>query len=86
VNLLSISGWLESAKFWESEICEILESGICEVLESGIYEVREYGKVLIREPRRAVIFVNKRFGGQEEAKSKTSPQNFGFMCELVTDL
>jgi hypothetical protein len=33
-----------------------------------------------------VIFVNKIFGGQKEAKSKTSPQKSGLKCELVAGL
>jgi hypothetical protein len=54
--------------------CEVLESGTCEVLESGIREVRGSGEDLIRKPERVVIFVRKKFGDQEGAKSKTSPQ------------
>jgi hypothetical protein len=69
----------ESAVYFRMvEICELQESGTCEVLESRICEVRESSEVLIREPQRVVIFMNKRFGNQEGAKSKTSPQKSGF--------
>jgi hypothetical protein len=69
----------ESAVYFRMvEICEFLESGTCEVLESGICEVRESGEILIRELQRAVIFINKRFGDQEGAKLKMSPQKFGY--------
>jgi hypothetical protein len=44
---------------------------ICKVLESGICKVRESGEVLIQEPKWVVIFMNKRFGDQEGAKSNT---------------
>jgi hypothetical protein len=58
----------------ESGTCEVLESGTCEVLESRIYVVRGSGEDLIRKPEQAVIFVKKRFGDKEGAKSKASPQ------------
>jgi hypothetical protein len=45
--------------------------GIRNLLSSG-------GGVSIRESQRAVVFMNKSFGGQEEAMSKTSLQKFGF--------
>jgi hypothetical protein len=40
--------------------------------ELGICEVRESSGVSIQESQRTVVFMNKSFGGQEEAKSKTS--------------
>jgi hypothetical protein len=36
--------------------------------------VRGSGEDMIREPEQAVNFVKQRFGDQEGAKSKTSPQ------------
>jgi hypothetical protein len=41
-------------------------------------EIQESGGLSIRESQRAVVFMNKSFGGQEEAKSKTSLQKSGF--------
>jgi hypothetical protein len=46
--------------------------------EPRICEVWEFGGVSIRESHRAVVFMNKSFGGQEEAKSKTSLQKSRF--------
>jgi hypothetical protein len=63
-----------SCEVLESGTCEVLGSGTCVVLESGICEVREFGEVLIWNPEQAVIFIKQRFGDQEGAKSKTSPQ------------
>jgi hypothetical protein len=57
----------------ESETCEDLKSGTCEVLKTGICEVRGVDEDLI-----AMIFLKKRFGNHEGAKSKTSSQKSGF--------
>jgi hypothetical protein len=62
----------------ESETFEDLESGTCEVVKTGICEVWEIDEDLIRKPEQAMIFVKKRFGNQEGAKSKTSSQMSGF--------
>jgi hypothetical protein len=62
----------------ESETFEDLESGTCEVVKTGICEVWEIDEDLIRKPEQAMIFVKKRFGNQEGAKSKTSSQKSGF--------
>jgi hypothetical protein len=69
------SGTCEDLEFGT---CGDLESGTCEVLKTGICEVRGIDEDLIRKPEQAAIFVRKRFGNQEGAKSKTSSQKFGF--------
>jgi hypothetical protein len=46
--------------------------------ENRICEVRGIDEDLIWKPEQAVIFVRKRFGDQEGAKSKTSSQKSGF--------
>jgi hypothetical protein len=46
--------------------------------ENRICEVRGIDEDLIWKPEQAAIFVRKRFGDQEGAKSKTSSQKSGF--------
>jgi hypothetical protein len=53
----------------EPIICGALETGTCDVLESRIH--------VDQELQRVVIFVNKRFKNQREAKSKTLSQRSG---------
>jgi hypothetical protein len=65
---------LGTCEVLESGICEVLETGTCKVLESGSCEVCGSGEVLIQKPEQVVIFMKKRLGDQEGAKSKTSPQ------------
>jgi hypothetical protein len=62
----------------ESWTCEALESWTCEAPESGICEIRESNEVQIRRLWRMKIFMYKRFGNQQEVKSKTLPQKSGF--------
>jgi hypothetical protein len=62
----------------ESRIGEDLESGTCEVLKTGDCEVRGIDEDLIWKPEQAMIFIRKRFGNHEVAKSKTSSQKSGF--------
>jgi hypothetical protein len=69
---------VETCEDLESGTCEDLESGTREVMKSRIFEVRGTDEDLIRKPEQAVIFVRKRFGSQEGAKSKTSSQKSGF--------
>jgi hypothetical protein len=69
---------IETCEDLEIGTCEALETGTCEVLESRIHEDREL--------QRAVIFVNKRFENQGEAKSRTSSLKSGIECELVESL
>jgi hypothetical protein len=68
----------ETCKDLEYETCKDLKSGTCEVLKTGICEVRGIDEDLIRKLEQAMIFVKKRFGNQEGAKSKTSSQKSGF--------
>jgi hypothetical protein len=77
---------VETCEVLESGTCEDLEFGTredlesrnCEVLKTGICEVRGIDEDLIRKPEQAMIFVKKKFGNQEGAKSKTSSQKSGF--------
>jgi hypothetical protein len=61
----------------ESWKCEDLESWTCEAPESGICEIRESSEVQVRRLWCMKIFTHKRFGSQQEAKSKTLPQKSG---------
>jgi hypothetical protein len=69
---------IETCEVLEPGICEDLESGTCKVLETGICEVRGIDEDLIWKLEQAAIFIKKRFGDQEGAKSKTSSQKYGF--------
>jgi hypothetical protein len=61
----------------ESWTCEDLESWTCEAPESGICEIRESSEVQVRRLWCMRTFTYKRFGNQQEAKSKTLPQKSG---------
>jgi hypothetical protein len=69
---------VDTYKVLESRTCEDLEFGTYEVLKTGICEVQGIDEDLIRKPEQVMIFVKKRFGNQEGAKSKTSSQKSGF--------
>jgi hypothetical protein len=74
---------LKPAKFWNKELVKFWnlrhpKIRNLELAKSGICEVRGTDEDLIRKPEQAVIFVRKRFGSREGAKSKTSSQKSGF--------
>jgi hypothetical protein len=89
-NLLSISKWLKPAKFWNLEPVKIWNSEPAKIWNLEIakfwkQESAKFGGIdedLIRKPEQAMIFVKKKFGNQEGAKSKTSSQKSGF--EVLT--